>query len=233
MRFSFGVLLLLFSAVLVPAGVWWALTVAPDIEGMTFLQRLVYFHVPSALLAYVLFTIAAACGLLYLWSGDGAWDAGMVAGIETGLLALSVVIVTGAVWARNEWGRWWVWDDPQLTSTAVLWFAYVAVLVVRACVITPGDAVRLTAVLSLVGVLFCFLARAIYFLGQEQVLHPVTVPMGRAQGSDPGAVADLRAAKTIGWLACAAVYFALFLLRRRVARAEQTVGRIEARLEAA
>jgi heme exporter protein C len=60
---------------------------------------------------------------------------GIIAAAEVGVLFTTFVLVTGPLWARPVWGRWWVWD-PRLTTTLILWFLYAGYLVLRQAI--PG-----------------------------------------------------------------------------------------------
>lgn len=92
--------------------------------------RLMYVHVPTALLAF------AACFLTSLASGlwlkrrtDGWWVLGGAAA-EIGLLFTGLCLLTGAIWGRPTWGTYWQWD-PRLTSTALLFVLLVGYLALR------------------------------------------------------------------------------------------------------
>lgn len=43
--------------------------------------------------------------------------------LAVGFIALTVMIVTGAIWANNAWGSYWSWDPTQ-TWSLVVWFVY-------------------------------------------------------------------------------------------------------------
>ena len=89
-----------------------------------------YYHVPSAWTAFILFVINfGASGLI---SDQAQTKADLVALVsaEVGVVFCTVVLVTGPIWARPVWGIWWTWD-MRLTSTLVLWLIYVSYLVWR------------------------------------------------------------------------------------------------------
>lgn len=114
------------------------------------IQKILYVHVPCAFSAYAGFFTTAVAGVLYLWKNDERFDRWAYAGAEVGVLFCTLNIVTGPIWARGTWGQWWVWD-PRLTVTLLLWFIYLAYLLLRS--FTEGDArtARLSAVYGLVG----------------------------------------------------------------------------------
>jgi heme exporter protein C len=93
-------------------------------------QRLMYVHVPSAWIAYLAFFVTFASGLAYLWRRDPRWDRVAAASAEVGLVFTGLAIVSGSIWGRATWGKWWDWD-PRLTTTAILFAVYTAYILLR------------------------------------------------------------------------------------------------------
>src|SRR5688572_12627911 len=119
-----GVLLLL-------VGSYFGLFVAPPEKFMGDVQRIMYVHVPTAWNALLAMTFAFLCAVAFLFRNDFKWDARLEAGIEVGVLLAFLLCVQGSIWARPTWGVWWDWD-PRLTTTAVLLFAFLGILALRA-----------------------------------------------------------------------------------------------------
>jgi len=92
--------------------------------------RIIYYHVPSAWTAFLLFTINFVASVWYLIRRSPRADAIAVVTAEVGVVFCTVVLVTGPLWARPVWGIWWTWD-VRLTSTLVLWLIYVSYLMLR------------------------------------------------------------------------------------------------------
>lgn len=115
-------------------------------------QRIFYLHVSSAIAAYVCFAIVLAGGVAYLWKESLRGDRLARAAAAVGLVFTTNTIVMGMIWAKPIWN----WDpsktwDARLTSTAVLWVVYAGYLLVRRFA-TPGrQAMRLAAVVGIVG----------------------------------------------------------------------------------
>ena len=86
-------------------------------------QRIFYFHVHLAWMAFGGFVFVAAASAWYLKTGSRRADQLALANAEVGLLFTTLVLVTGSLWARPIWGVWWTWD-PRLTMTVVLWAIY-------------------------------------------------------------------------------------------------------------
>ncbi len=93
-------------------------------------QRIFYYHVPSAWTAFILFTINFVASIAYLARRNPKADMVALVSAEVGVVFCTIVLVTGPIWARPVWGIWWTWD-MRLTSTLVLWLIYVSYLVLR------------------------------------------------------------------------------------------------------
>jgi heme exporter protein C len=123
---------------------------APPERVMGDVQRIMYVHVSLAWLSYLAFFVVFVCSIAYLWRRDERWDAVARASAEIGVVLTTVFMISGALWGRPVWGTWWTWD-PRLTTTAILWFIYVAYLMLRAYVPEVPRAARYAAVLGIVG----------------------------------------------------------------------------------
>ena len=115
-------------------------------------QRIFYFHLPSAWMAFLGFFIVAGASAAFLWQGKRTADLLAQAAAEVGLVFCSLVLLTGPIWARPIWGVWWT-RDPRLTMTLVLWLIYAAYVLLR---LLAGDnemVARYAAVLGIIGVI--------------------------------------------------------------------------------
>jgi heme exporter protein C len=114
-------------------------------------QKIFYLHVPAAIAAYAAFAVVLVGGFVFLWNESPTADRLARAAAEVGLLFTTVMLLTGSLWARPIWGTYWVWWDPRLVSTLVLWLIYAGYLLVRR-IATPGrQAGRFAAVVGIVG----------------------------------------------------------------------------------
>jgi len=103
---------------------------APYEQTMGLVQKIFYYHVPSAML---MFASAFVCGIasaVFLFRRSAAADRVALAAGELVVLFGLIVLVTGPLWARKAWGVWWEWD-ARLTSSLLLWMIFVAYLMVR------------------------------------------------------------------------------------------------------
>src|SRR5580704_1334081 len=119
------------TAILLSYALYMALVGAPTEQTMGDVQRIFYYHVPSAWTAFTLFLINFVASILYLVRRNPAADIVALVSAEVGVVFCAVVLVTGPIWARPVWGIWWAPGDIRLTSTLVLWLIYVSYLVLR------------------------------------------------------------------------------------------------------
>jgi len=143
--------LAIVTAVLLSWGLYQALVVAPTEQTMGDVQRIFYYHVPSAWTAFILFFVNLIASIVYLAARNAKADALAVAAAEVGVVFCTVVLVTGPIWARPVWGIWWTWD-LRLTLTLVLWLIYVSYLMLRRFS-TSGQTPLIAAVLAVFGAL--------------------------------------------------------------------------------
>jgi heme exporter protein C len=130
-------------------GLYQGLVVAPTEQTMGDVQRIFYYHVPSAWTCFVLFFINFVASIWYLFKRTSKSDAIAVTTAEVGVVFWTVVIITGPLWARPVWGIWWTWD-ARLTSTLVLGLIYVSYLILRRFS-TGGQTPILAAALAVFG----------------------------------------------------------------------------------
>src|ERR1700723_2050752 len=107
-------LVLIAAALMVFAG-YAALYVAPDEKTMHAIQRIFYFHVPSAICSFVAFFVVFIANFAYLGTRQPKWDWLGVAGAGVGVGGNTTVLTPGPVWAPPGGGIWWTWD-ARVTS---------------------------------------------------------------------------------------------------------------------
>jgi heme exporter protein C len=150
MKRAFPILAVL-TAVLLTYALYEALVGAPTEKTMGDVQRIFYYHVPSAWTAFLLFSINFVASIVYLIRRSTRADALALVSAEVGVVFCTVVLVTGPLWARPVWGIWWTWD-MRLTSTLLLWLIYVSYLALRRFS-TSGQTPVLAAALAIFGAL--------------------------------------------------------------------------------
>jgi len=120
----------LFTIALLGFSTYQALFVAPTEQTMGDVQRIFYYHAPTAWVAGLCFFVNFLASIVYLWKRRLDADALALASAEVGVVFCTIVLITGPIWARPVWGIWWTWE-ARLTSTLVLWLIYVSYLVLR------------------------------------------------------------------------------------------------------
>jgi len=130
MKWLFPILSII-TAILLAYALYEALVVAPTDALQGDVYRIIYYHVPSAWTAFLLFFINFVASITYLIGCKPKADILALVSAEVGVVFCTVVLVTGPIWARPVWGIWWAPGDIRLTSTLVLWLIYVSYLVLR------------------------------------------------------------------------------------------------------
>ncbi len=116
-------------------------------------SRWLGLHVGTAIISYGSFAVAAGLAVMYLLTerqqqrGQGQEDPSEDQGKTVlpdaevcdylnyrlsafGYLMLTLVIITGAIWAKSAWSRYWGWD-PKETWSLITWLIYSAYLHLR------------------------------------------------------------------------------------------------------
>jgi heme exporter protein C len=145
-------ILAIVTAVLLSFALYEALIGAPTERTMGDVQRIFYYHVPSAWTAFLLFLINFVASIVYLIRRNPKADILALVSAEVGVVFCTVVLVTGPIWARPVWGSWWAPGDIRLTTTLVLWLIYVSYLILRRYS-TSGQTPVIAAVLAIFGAL--------------------------------------------------------------------------------
>src|SRR5208337_3393318 len=208
-------------------GYYQAIYVAPNDAMQGEIFRIIYYHVPSASVAFLFFAISLLGSIGFLtWRRSRAeWaqvaDAWALAGAEVGVVFCTVVLTTGPLWGRRAWGIWWTWD-ARLTTTLVLWLIYASYLLLRRFAAGP-QVQTLAAVLGIFGALDV----PIVYMSNRwwRTQHPAPV-FGGAQGSgmDPSMVGALLW-NMLAWLAWGLLILGI---RFHVERRQQKIAAAEA-----
>ncbi len=150
---------------------------APSDRVQGVVQKILYVHVPCAFAAYLGFAITAVAGALYLWRNDERFDRVAASAAEVGVLFCTLNIVSGPIWAKATWGHWWAWD-PRLTVTLLLWFVYVAYLLLRSFTEGGARTARFAAVYGILGVFAVPLNYFAIDLFGGAAMHPENLERG-------------------------------------------------------
>jgi len=219
-------ILAIVTALLLSYALYGALIGAPTERTMGDVQRIFYYHVPSAWTAFLLFLINFIASIIYLIRRSIKADILALVSAEVGVVFCTVVLVTGPIWARPVWGIWWAAGDIRLTTTLVLWVIYVSYLVLRR-LSTSGQTPKIAAVLAIFGALDVPLVYfSIWFFRTQ---HPSPV-IGAGGSLDPrmGQVLLINWAAflCLAWLVCWTRY-RLEVAQRQVEEAQALESLLE------
>ena len=195
--------------------------VAPTDAVLGHIQRIFYIHVPISILSFLGFLLCAIAGIGYLIRRGAGWDRLAHASAEVGVVFVTLALVTGVIWARPVWGVWWTWE-PRLTTTLILWFIYVAYLMIRQYAPTPQQGRVWSAVVGIIG--FVDVPIVYYSVQWWRSIHPVQV-IGPEAADD--ALEPIMARILIFSLVAMLALFTYLLLERIALRkAEDTVSQL-------
>ena len=173
MRTALAWALWLWIVLVIIGALWWAPPLAGFVgEGES--SRIVYFHVPMAWSAFVAFITAGVASVRYLKGRRPRHDAAALAAVELGLAFGILATISGAIWARIEWGAFWSWD-PRQTSIVFALLFYAAYLALRTAIADHETRRRLAAGYAVFGLV---VAPFLFFIAPRLAafsLHPEPV----------------------------------------------------------
>lgn len=154
------------SGLCLVVGLIWGFFLTPDDYRQGSTVKIIYLHVPSAMMAINAWAMMLVTSLIWLVRRHHVSALAAKAAAPVGLAFTIIALVTGALWGQPMWGTWWAWD-PRLTSFLILTLFYLGYIALWQAVEDPDTAADLTAVLCLVGSVFAGLSRyAVLFWNQ-------------------------------------------------------------------
>ena len=139
------------AAITLVSGALWSLIFAPPDYQQHDSMRIMYVHVPAAMLAESLYlAMAISSGIFLIWRIKLA-DAVAAVLAPLGAVMTVLALFTGAIWGVPTWGTWWTWD-ARLTSMLVLLFLYLGVVALRGAFQHAFSGARAAGIIALVGV---------------------------------------------------------------------------------
>ena len=147
-------------------GLIWGFFFTPDDFRQGSTVKIIYLHVPSALMAINAWFMMLVASLIWLIRRHHVSALAAKAAAPVGIAMTLIALITGAVWGQPMWGTWWVWD-PRLTSFLILFLFYIGYVALWSAVDDPDSAADLTSMLCIVGSVFAVLSRyAVNFWNQ-------------------------------------------------------------------
>lgn len=150
----------------IAAALVWGFFFTPDDYRQGSTVKIIYLHVPSALMAINAWFMMLAASLIWLVRRHHVSALAARAAAPVGVTMTLVALVTGAVWGKPMWGAYWAWD-PRLTSFLILFLFYLGYIALWEAIEDGETAADLTSILCLVGSVFAVLSRyAVNFWNQ-------------------------------------------------------------------
>ncbi len=147
---------------------------APQDADQGFIQKIFYVHVPLAIVALIGFVAGGIYAIRFLRSGDKAHDMRSYVAIHMALIFGVGALITGSIWARASWGKWWLWDEPTLVSFLIVFLLYACYQPLRFSIEDRDRQARYAAVFAIVGGVFVpFNFMAVRSATQD--IHPRTL----------------------------------------------------------
>lgn len=156
------------------------LLLTPEDADQGISQKIFYFHVPVALTAYAAFGLGAWKALMLLWKGGERYDVESYTGVHIGTIFGVLTLVTGSLWAKASWDRWWLWSSNQLVLFLVLFLFYCAYFMLRYSIEPGPRRERISAVYALLGVALIPVSVFAIRLA-EDFIHPTTFTLDGPQ----------------------------------------------------
>ena len=154
------------AAGLIGIGLIWGFFFVPDDFRMGSTIKILFIHVPSALMAINAWLMMLVCSIIWVVRRHHVSALAARAAAPIGLVMTLIALITGAIWGKPMWGTYWEWD-PRLTSFMILFLFYLGYIAVWEAIEDPDAAADLTTVLCLVGSVFALLSRyAVLFWNQ-------------------------------------------------------------------
>jgi heme exporter protein C len=148
------------------SGLIWGFFFTPDDMRQGSTVKIIYLHVPAALMAINGYLLMFVGSLVWLIRRQHVSVLAAKAAAPVGMTMTLIALATGAIWGQPMWGTYWVWD-PRLTSFLILFLFYAGYIALWAAIDDDETAADLTSVLALVGSVFALLSRyAVLFWNQ-------------------------------------------------------------------
>lgn len=154
----------------------------PLIKGLGENAKIIFYHVPTAWLTVLAFLMSTIYGIKYLRKKNMDDDAKSYVAAQLGMVFCILATVTGAVWAKFNWGTYWNWD-PRQTSIFALLLIYGAWFALRSSIENEEKRASLAAVYSIIA----FLTVPFFIFIMPRImpsLHPGS-SIGNEQASNP------------------------------------------------
>lgn len=146
-------------------GLSWGLLFTPDEARQGSSARIIYLHVPAAMMAINIWIMMLVASLIWVIRRHHVSALAAKAAAPVGAVMTLIALWTGAIWGIPTWNTWWAWD-PRLTSFLIFFLFYLGYLALWEAIEDRDAVADLTAILCIVGSVFAILSRyAVRFWG--------------------------------------------------------------------
>ncbi len=209
--------MILLTFIAVEMALYLTFLYAPTEKIMGDVQRIFYFHVSAAWASFLAFFFVFIASIAFLRTGKAHWDRLAASAAEIGILFISIVLLTGPLWAKPVWGVYWTWD-ARLTTSLVLWLIYIAYLMVRSYTTDAERGAKFAAVFGIIG----FIDVPVVYMSIRwwRTLHPAPVIAG---GEGSGLAPEMLHTLLFNLFAFSSLLITLLILSYRISTLEQRV----------
>ncbi|MGD9918369.1 MAG: heme ABC transporter permease [Paenirhodobacter sp.] len=168
------------AAVCMVTGLVWGFFFTPAADEFGATVKVIYVHVPSAMMAINIWAMMLVTSLIWLIRRHHVSALAAKAAAPIGMVMTVIALITGAIWGQPMWGTWWAWD-PRLTSFLILFLFYLGYMALWSAIDNPDTAADLTGVLCLVGSVFALLSRYAVLFWNQGLHQGATLSMDSQQ----------------------------------------------------
>ncbi len=216
------------AGVCLVVGLVWGFFFTPDDFRQGSTVKIIYLHVPAALMAINAWIMMLVASLIWVVRRHHVSALAARAAAPVGLTMTLIALFTGAIWGQPMWGTYWAWD-PRLTSFLILFLFYLGYIALWEAIEDPDTAADLTSVLCMVGSIFAILSRYAVLFWSQGLHQGASLSLDKEEN-----VAD------VFWfplLVCIAgfvlLFIALVLMRTRTEIRARRMRALEARVQRA
>ncbi len=209
-------------------GLVWGFFFTPDDFRQGSTVKIIYLHVPAALMAINAWIMMLVASLIWVVRRHHVSALAARAAAPVGVTMTLIALFTGAIWGQPMWGTYWAWD-PRLTSFLILFLFYLGYIALWEAIEDPDTAADLTSVLCMVGSIFAILSRYAVLFWSQGLHQGASLSLDKEEN-----VAD------VFWfplLVCIAgfvlLFIALVLMRTRTEIRARRMRALEARVQRA
>jgi len=205
-------------------GLVWGFFFTPEAENFGSTVKIIYLHVPSALMAINAWLMMLVASLIWLVRRHHVSALAAKAAAPVGIAMTLIALITGAIWGQPTWGTWWVWD-PRLTSFLILFLFYLGYVALWSAIEDPDTAADLTSVLCMVCSVFALLSRYAVNFWNQGLHQGASLSMDKAENVSNVYYIPL----LISMGGFVLLFIALVILRTRTEIRLRRIGALQAR----